>query len=85
MPVAGVGPHLSSSVKDAVGVSTSTAFFFCAARITPRGPRWCSGTGSGQRVGRHVIRQAGKCIAILPRARWWLKQVVPDERRHDRN
>lgn len=28
MPVAGVGPHLSSSVKDAVRVSTFTAFFF---------------------------------------------------------
>ena len=35
MPVAGVGPHLSSSVKDAVGVSTSTAFFFCACSQWP--------------------------------------------------
>ena len=34
MPVAGVGPHLSSSVKDAVRVSTFTAFFFCAPLLS---------------------------------------------------
>lgn len=34
MPVAGVGPHLSSSVKDAVGVSTSTAFFFLRSALS---------------------------------------------------